>query len=138
MDFLLHLLQSQKMESVLIFTRTKHEADKLSRRLERWGIKSMAIHSNRTQAQRQRAFSGFKEGRFSILVATDLAARGIDVEGISHVVNYDIPQEAEAYIHRIGRTGRATATGDAITFVSNEEMKYCKYIENFTASAVSN
>ncbi len=131
LDLLFHLLQTQPMESVIVFTRTKHGADKVSRRLEKRGLKSMSIHSDRTQAQRQRALAGFKEGRFSILVATDIAARGIDVDGISHVVNYDTPQMAEAYIHRIGRTGRASATGDAITFVSNEERKYWKSIENF-------
>lgn len=128
---LLHILQNDRLDSVLVFSRTKHGADKISRRLEKTGLKSVAIHSNRTQAQRQRALAGFKQGQYSILVATDIAARGIDVEGISHVINYDIPAFAEDYIHRIGRTGRATATGDAISFVSHQERKHLKGIEHF-------
>jgi ATP-dependent RNA helicase RhlE len=116
---------------VLIFSRTKHGADKISRKLERSGVKSVAIHSNRTQAQRQHALAGFKQGQYKVMVATDIAARGIDVEGISHVVNYDTPTFAEDYIHRIGRTGRAAATGDAITFVSTQEQKYFKSIERY-------
>jgi ATP-dependent RNA helicase RhlE len=130
-ELLFHILKVQEMDSVLVFSRTKHGADKISHRLERAGVKSIAIHSNRTQAQRQRALAGFKQGQFRVMVATDIAARGIDVEGISHVVNYDTPTFAEDYIHRIGRTGRATATGDAITFVSNQEQKYFKSIERF-------
>ena len=133
MDLLLHMLDSQKMDSVLVFSRTKHGADKISHRLERRGIKSVAIHSNRTQAQRQRALDGFKQGQFRVLVATDVAARGIDVEGISHVVNYDIPSFPEDYIHRTGRTGRASAMGDAITFVGRNEMKHLKKLEYFTS-----
>jgi ATP-dependent RNA helicase RhlE len=131
-DLLLHILNTQEMDSVLVFSRTKHGADKISHRLERSGIKSVAIHSNRTQAQRQRALAGFKQGQYKVMVATDIAARGIDVEGISHVVNYDTPTFAEDYIHRIGRTGRASATGDSITFVSNQENKYLKSIERYT------
>jgi ATP-dependent RNA helicase RhlE len=131
MDLLLHILRTQEIDSALVFSRTKHGADKISHRLERNGFKSVAIHSNRTQAQRQRALAGFKQGQYKVLVATDIAARGIDVEGISHVVNYDTPTFAEDYIHRIGRTGRAAATGDAITFVSDQEQKYLKSIERF-------
>ena len=132
MDLLFHILQSKELDCVLVFSRTKHGADKISNRLERGGVKAVAIHSNRTQAQRQRALAGFKQGQFRVMVATDIAARGIDVEGISHVVNYDTPTFAEDYIHRIGRTGRASATGDAITFVSNQELKYLKSIERYT------
>jgi ATP-dependent RNA helicase RhlE len=132
MDLLFHILNSQELDSVLIFSRTKHGADKISNKLERRGVKSVAIHSNRTQAQRQRALAGFKQGHYKVMVATDIAARGIDVEGISHVVNFDTPTYAEDYIHRIGRTGRASATGDAITFVSNQELKYLKSIERYT------
>ncbi len=132
MDLLFHILQSKELDCVLVFSRTKHGADKISNRLERSGIKAVAIHSNRTQAQRQRALAGFKQGQFKVMVATDIAARGIDVEGISHVVNFDTPTFAEDYIHRIGRTGRASATGDAITFVSNQELKYLKSIERYT------
>ena len=132
MDLLFHILKTEEMDSILIFSRTKHGADKISNKLEKSGIKAVAIHSNRTQAQRQRALAGFKQGQYKVMVATDIAARGIDVEGISHVVNFDTPTFAEDYIHRIGRTGRATATGDAITFVSNQEQKYLKSIERYT------
>ena len=132
MDLLFHILKTEEMDSILIFSRTKHGADKISNKLERSGIKAVAIHSNRTQAQRQRALAGFKQGQYKVMVATDIAARGIDVEGISHVVNFDTPTFAEDYIHRIGRTGRASATGDAITFVSNQELKYLKSIERYT------
>jgi ATP-dependent RNA helicase RhlE len=131
-DLLFFMLEAKEMDSVLIFSRTKHGADKISRKLERQGVKSIAIHSNRTQAQRQQALAGFKQGQYRVLVATDVAARGIDVEGISHVVNYDIPNFPEDYIHRIGRTGRASATGDAITFVGREEIKHLKALERFT------
>jgi len=131
-DLLFHILQSKELDCVLVFSRTKHGADKISRKLERSGVNAVAIHSNRTQAQRQRALAGFKQGQFRVMVATDIAARGIDVEGISHVVNFDTPTFAEDYIHRIGRTGRASATGDAITFVSNQELKYLKSIERYT------
>jgi ATP-dependent RNA helicase RhlE len=92
----------------------------------------VAIHANRTQGQRERALEGFRKGDFRVLVATDIAARGIDVDGISHVVNYDVPQYAEDYVHRIGRTGRAGASGDAITFVSSEEQQYLRKIEQYT------
>ncbi|MEW6510731.1 MAG: DEAD/DEAH box helicase [Bacteroidota bacterium] len=131
MTLLLHALEAERMESVLVFSRTKHGADKVCRRLERGGIAAIAIHSNRTQAQRERALEGFKLGKFRVLVATDIAARGIDVTGISHVVNFDVPQYAEDYIHRIGRTGRAGSAGDAITLVSPEERQYLTKIERF-------
>jgi ATP-dependent RNA helicase RhlE len=131
MDLLQHMLTQGQMDCVLVFSRTKHGADKISHRLERAGIRSVAIHSNRSQSQRQRALDGFKAGKFQVMVATDIAARGIDVEGISHVINFDVPAFAEDYLHRIGRTGRANATGDAITFVSNEEAKHLRQIEKF-------
>jgi ATP-dependent RNA helicase RhlE len=131
-DLLLHIFRTQELDCVLIFSRTKHGADRISTKLERSGIKSVAIHSNRTQSQRQHALSGFKQGQYKVMVATDIAARGIDVEGISHVINYDTPAFAEDYIHRIGRTGRASATGDAITFVGNDERNYFKKIERYT------
>jgi len=134
---LLHILEKEKMESVLVFSRTKHGADKIARRLGRKGISSSALHSNLTQGQRQRALDGFKEGRHRVLVATDIAARGIDVEGISHVVNYDIPRYAEDYIHRIGRTGRAGASGDAITLVGPEERQFLKRIETFVGKRLA-
>jgi len=131
MDLLLHMLRNSNMFSVLVFSRTKHGADKINRHLERAGISSVSLHSGRTQGQRQRALDGFKRSKYQVMVATDIAARGIDVTGISHVINFDVPTYAEDYIHRIGRTGRATATGDAITFVSNDEQKHLRQIENF-------
>jgi ATP-dependent RNA helicase RhlE len=132
-DLLLFMLEQKELDSVLVFSRTKHGADKISRRLERRGIKSIAIHSDRTQAQRERALSGFRNGQYRVMVATDVAARGIDVEGISHVVNFDIPNFPEDYIHRIGRTGRALATGDAITFVAHDEVDHLRRLERFTS-----
>jgi ATP-dependent RNA helicase RhlE len=128
-DLLLHMLKDGQMDSVLVFSRTKHGADKIHRRLERAGVGSVSMHSGRNQGQRKRAMDGFKRGRYQVMVATDIAARGIDIEGISHVVNFDVPAYAEDYIHRIGRTGRATATGDAITFLSPEEYKHLHQIE---------
>jgi len=128
---LLQLLQNGDMTSVLVFSRTKHGADKINRHLERANVESVAIHSGRTQNQRQRALDGFKNGEYRVMVATDIAARGIDVEGISHVINFDVPAIPEDYIHRIGRTGRAEMTGDAITFVSSEEHKQLRQIERF-------
>ncbi len=130
-DLLVHMLQNRSMCSVLVFSRTKHGADKIHRKLEQAGIVSIALHSGRSQAQRQRALDGFKRGRYQVLVATDIAARGIDVQGISHVVNFDVPEFARDYIHRIGRTGRATATGDAITFVAPDELEQLRRIERF-------
>ncbi|HZV12326.1 MAG TPA: helicase-related protein, partial [Candidatus Kapabacteria bacterium] len=132
LDLLIHILANEHMESVLIFSRTKHGADKIAKRLLREGISTTTIHSNKSQSQRQRALDGFKRGQFKVLVATDIAARGLDVEGISHVINFDTPAFAEDYIHRIGRTGRAEATGDAITFVSRDELDYLRKIERFT------
>lgn len=131
---LMFLLQDEGLSSVLVFTRTKHGADKIARRLQRSGIRCSALHSNRTQSQREQALAGFRNGEFNVLIATDIVARGIDVEGISHVINFDTPAFAEDYIHRIGRTGRAEAAGIAITFVSEEEMKNLRAIERFTGS----
>jgi len=131
MDLLIHMLSDSKLYSVLVFSRTKHGADKINRRLKRAGIVSVAIHSGRTQGQRLLAMDGFKRGKYQVMVATDIAARGINIEGISHVINYDVPAYAEDYVHRIGRTGRATALGDAITFVSYDEQKYLRKIETF-------
>ncbi|MGA1979522.1 MAG: DEAD/DEAH box helicase [Sedimentisphaerales bacterium] len=128
---LLHLLQDGQLSSVLVFSRTKYGADKIHRYLERADIVAVAIHSGRNQGQRERAMDGFKSGRYRVMVATDIAARGIDVTGISHVINFDVPAFPEDYIHRIGRTGRAEATGDAITFVSRDEHKHLRRIEKF-------
>jgi ATP-dependent RNA helicase RhlE len=132
MDLLLHVLEKGAIETMLVFSRTKHGADKIARRLLQKGIGAAAIHSNRSQSQREMALEGFKSRRHRVLVATDIAARGIDVTGITHVVNYDTPAFAEDYIHRIGRTGRAEAKGKALTFVSNDEEKYVRKIEYLT------
>lgn len=131
MELLLYMMDRQQMYSVLIFSRTKRGADKICRKLKQNDIKAEAIHSDRTQRQRMRALEGFKAGRFQVMVATDIAARGINVEGISHVFNFDVPGFPEDYVHRIGRTGRAEATGDAITFVSQDEVGDIRKIERF-------
>ncbi len=131
LDLLVHMLRTSQMYSVLVFSRTKHGADKINRRLKVAGVESVAIHSGRTQGQRLLAMEGFRKGKYQVMVATDIAARGIDIEGISHVINFDVPVFAEDYVHRIGRTGRATATGDAITFVSYDEQQHLRGIEDF-------
>jgi ATP-dependent RNA helicase RhlE len=118
---LVRLLRDPGMESVVVFTRTKHRANRLAEYLEKRGISCARIHGNRSQSQRTLALAGFKKREFRVLVATDIAARGIDVESLSHVVNFDTPHLAEDYVHRSGRTARAEATGDAVTFVSPEE-----------------
>jgi ATP-dependent RNA helicase RhlE len=123
------LLQRAELSSVLVFTRTKHRANRLAEALTRRGIAAERIHGNRTQAQRTAALAGFKSGKFRVLVATDIAARGIDVTGLSHVVNFDVPNLPEDYIHRVGRTARAEATGDAITLVSPDEESSLRVIE---------
>jgi ATP-dependent RNA helicase RhlE len=128
---LAHLLGEPNMNMVLVFVRMKHGADRLARQLERHGITCATLHSNRSQAQRLRALRDFKSGDVRVLVATDIAARGIDVDGISHVVNYDFPMQAEDYVHRIGRTGRAQAIGDAISFVTPEDHKELRNLERF-------
>ncbi|AQT67512.1 ATP-dependent RNA helicase RhlE [Anaerohalosphaera lusitana] len=131
MDLLRHMLERHQMYSVLIFSRTKRGADRICKNLKKAKVKAVAIHSDRTQRQRLQALDGFKRGKFQVMVATDIAARGINVEGISHVFNYDVPAYAEDYVHRIGRTGRAEATGDAITFVGYDEIPNLKKIERF-------
>jgi ATP-dependent RNA helicase RhlE len=137
MDLLLHLLETEPMDNVLVFSRTKHRADRIQRKLGKKGFSATVMHSNRSQNQRQRALDGFKSGQFQIMVATDIAARGIDVDSISHVINFDTPNQAEDYIHRIGRTGRAETTGDAITFVASEEKGYLKRIERHTGKSLA-
>jgi len=126
---LLALLKRTDTNSVLIFTRTKHRAEKLTRQIEHAGFKVTSLHSNRSQGQRQAALKGFKGGTYQIMVATDIAARGLDVESISHVVNFDIPDTADAYIHRIGRTGRAERTGDAFTLVTPDDSDMIRTLE---------
>ncbi|MFN2475597.1 MAG: DEAD/DEAH box helicase [Chthoniobacterales bacterium] len=131
-----HLLTDPKFDTVLVFTRTKHGADRIAKRLEGSGIKTGTIHSNRSQNQRLRALKDFKAGTVRVLVATDIAARGIDVDGISHVVNYDFPMHPEDYVHRIGRTGRAHAVGDAISFVSSEDQDALRALERFIGRGI--
>ena len=133
---LLHLLRDSQFDTVLVFTRTKHGADRLARRLESSGIKTGTIHSNRSQNQRLRALKDFKSGVVRVLVATDVAARGIDVDGISHVVNYDFPMHPEDYVHRIGRTGRALAIGDAISFITPEDHGPLRSLERFIGRGI--
>ena len=118
---LVELLKRGDIKNVLVFTRTKHRANRLAETLSKRGVPCERIHGNRSQAQRTQALEGFKAGRYRVLVATDIAARGIDVEALSHVVNFDVPNVPEDYIHRVGRTARAEMTGDAFTFVANEE-----------------
>jgi ATP-dependent RNA helicase RhlE len=126
---LLKLLKQIDTESVLVFTRTKHRADKVARQIAHSGFRVTSLHSNRTQGQRERALHGFKTGHFRIMVATDIAARGLDIDSISHVINYDMPDTADAYIHRIGRTGRAERTGDAFTLVTPEDNDMIRTLE---------
>jgi ATP-dependent RNA helicase RhlE len=124
-----HLLSDQNIRRVLVFTRTKHGANKLTEQLERGGIKADAIHGNKSQTARERALSNFKTGRSRVLVATDIAARGIDIADVTHVINYELPNEPESYVHRIGRTARAGASGVAFSFCDSEERAYLRDIE---------
>ena len=126
---LVELLKRGDMPQALVFTRTKHRANRLASQLVSHGIKAERIHGNRSQSQRTQALAGFKAGSYQVLVATDIAARGIDVEALGHVVNFDVPVAAEDYIHRVGRTARAEATGEAFTFVSPEEEGELRQIE---------
>lgn len=129
---LLHILETEDVTRALVFTRTKHNANKLEKFLNDEGIKAAAIHGNKSQGARQRALEGFRTGVVRILVASDIAARGIDVEGISHVINFEMPNEPETYVHRIGRTGRAEARGVALSFCDHEEQGYVATIERMT------
>jgi ATP-dependent RNA helicase RhlE len=126
---LMELLRHTDTESVLIFTRTKHRAKRLGEQLEKTGYKAASLQGNLSQNRRQAALNGFRDGTYQILVATDIAARGIDVSQVSHVINYDIPDTPEAYVHRIGRTGRAAKTGDAFTMITNEDRQMVSTIE---------
>ena len=128
-DLLLALLERGEMTQALVFTRTKHRANRLAEQLVRKGIKAERIHGNRSQAQRTAALAGFKNGHYKVLVATDIAARGIDIEALGHVVNFDVPQAPDDYIHRVGRTARAGEVGDAFTFVAPDEQNDLRAIE---------
>lgn len=131
-----HLLENNEMYSVLVFTRTKYGADRVAKQLARSGVETGAIHSNRTQNQRARALQNFKDGNLRVLVATDIAARGIDVEGITHVVNFDFPPHPEDYVHRIGRTGRAQANGVAINFITEDDRVALRTLERFIRRSI--
>jgi ATP-dependent RNA helicase RhlE len=131
------LLRDVKAESVLIFTRTKHRADRVAAALERAGHRPGVLHSNRSQQQRQRTLDGFRSGETAVLVATDIAARGIDVTRVSHVINYDVPDTADTYIHRIGRTGRATRSGEAFTLITTEDYDTVRMIEKALGTQIS-
>jgi ATP-dependent RNA helicase RhlE len=133
---LVHLLREPSMNMVLVFSRMKHSADRIARSLETSGIRTATLHSNRSQNQRLRALKDFKSGAVRVLVATDIAARGIDVDGISHVVNYDFPMHSEDYVHRIGRTGRAHAVGDAISFVTPDDHSALRSLERFIGRGI--
>ena len=131
-DLLARLLQDPALARVLVFTRTKHGADRVVRHLVGAGIEATAIHGNKSQPQRERALAGFRDGQARVLVATDIAARGIDVDGVSHVINFELPNVPEDYVHRVGRTARAGAAGIAIAFCSDEERPYLRDIEKLT------
>ena len=133
---LIHLLEQRPDDSVLVFSRTKHGANKIVKKLDQAGISSAAIHGNKSQTARQKALGAFKEGKLKVLVATDIAARGIDVDSLSLVVNYDLPNVSETYVHRIGRTGRANASGIALSFCMAEERPYLKDIEKLIKQQV--
>jgi ATP-dependent RNA helicase RhlE len=135
-DLLDELLRRHDVGSVIVFARTKHGADRLARQLDRRGHSVAALHGDRTQGQRERALEDLRKGRVQVLVATDIASRGIDVEDITHVINYDVPHGPEDYVHRIGRTGRVEATGDAFTLMSNEEQRDMVAIEKFLGKAI--
>jgi ATP-dependent RNA helicase RhlE len=133
---LIHLLTDAALESVLVFSRTKHGADRIARKLNAAGLSTATLHSNRTQGQRLAALKRFRSGDVRVLIATDIAARGIDVDGISHVINFDFPPQPEDYVHRIGRTGRAQAIGDAISFVTHEDADSLRRLERFLGRGI--
>lgn len=133
---LTHLLRDAQIVRTVVFTKTKHGAEKLAKLLSRHGVTARAIHGNKSQSQRERALDSFRTGRARVLVATDVAARGLDVDGVTHVFNYNLPNEPEAYVHRIGRTGRAGATGRAISFCSREERGFLRAIERLTGRRI--
>ena len=130
------LLRRTDYDQVLIFCRTKHGADRVARKLQQQGHAVAVLHSNRTQSERERALSGFRDGRYEVMVATDIAARGIDVEQISHVINFDVPHHPEDYVHRIGRTGRALSVGDAFTIMTAEDVQEVAAIERFIGQKI--
>ena len=134
---LVNLLQQKKSSSVLVFLRTKHGADKIARILNKKGIECEAIHGNKTQNARQRALTNFKSGKTNVIIATDIAARGIDISNLELVINYDMPDVAETYIHRIGRTGRAGQSGTALTSCSADEKLMVRDIQKLTGKKIN-
>lgn len=133
---LLHLLQEENIKNALVFTRTKHGADKVAKDLNRNGIRAEALHGNKSQNARQNALNNFKNNKCRVLVATEIAARGIDIDKLSHVINFDLPNIPESYVHRIGRTGRAGLSGKAISFCDHEEHAYLKDIQKLTKQII--
>ena len=135
-SLLMHLIKEKRINRSLVFTRTKHGADKIARYLNMGNVKADALHGNKSQSQRERALQNFKTGRLNVLVATDIAARGIDVDELTHVINFDLPNVPETYVHRIGRTGRAGANGTAFSFCDGEEKAYLKDIHKLIAQVI--
>jgi superfamily II DNA/RNA helicase len=135
-NLLVEVLKTETTDRVLVFTRTKHGADKVVRALQKSGFGAEAIHGNKSQNQRERVLADFRNGKLRILIATDIAARGIDVDGVSHVVNYDLPNIPESYVHRIGRTARAGADGIAISFCDHEEAPFLRDIERMIRMSI--
>ncbi len=135
-DLLLELMRRTDFHSVLVFTRTRMGADRIARRLQKENHSVAVMHSDRNQRERVEALQGFKSGKFEVLVATDIAARGLDIAGVSHVINYDVPENAEDYVHRIGRTGRALASGDAFTLVTEDDVRNARSIERYIGAEI--
>jgi ATP-dependent RNA helicase RhlE len=136
-DLLRSLLDSVKYDSVIVFCRTKNRADRIGHMLKKNNHAVAILHSNRTQREREQALQGFRDGRYEVLVATDIAARGLDILDVSHVINYDVPQHPEDYVHRIGRTGRAQASGDAFTLMVAEDRQHMAAIERFIGQKIA-
>ena len=136
MDLLLAMLEATHYQSVIVFTQTKVAADMVAARLKKTEHRVAALHSDRSQGERTEALAGFKSGKYEVLVATDIAARGLDIAGVTHVINYDVPQHPEDYVHRIGRTGRATQTGDALTIFTAAEIDAVRKIERYIGTKV--
>ena len=135
-ELLEELLRRTDYDQVLIFCRTKNGADRVARKLQQQGHALAVLHSNRTQRERERALNGFRDGRYEVMVATDIASRGIDVDQISHVINFDVPHHPEDYVHRIGRTGRAQSVGDAFTLMTGEDVQEIAAIERFVGQKI--
>ena len=135
-ELLFAVLKSVDFDSAIIFCRTKHGADRVGNQLKRENHAVAILHSDRTQRDREKSLKGFRDGKFEVLVATDIASRGLDISGVSHVVNYDVPQHPEDYVHRIGRTGRAEATGDAFTLMVAEDVQHVDAIERFIGTKI--